>query len=90
LAHKHLYLGVLFDTQKKELLSDEQVMLSLVGGSTWSMMVKIGHNVDLVPEDGFVQSRSIYKVIEFKDALDVLGILEAIEALGYKRKKIRK
>lgn len=87
---KHLYLGVLFDTQKSELLSGRRVLFSLVGGSTWVMMVENGHNVSLVPEDDFVQVRSIYKVIEFKDALDASGILKAIEALGYKRKRIHK
>jgi len=86
---KHLYLGVLFDTQKSELLSGNRIMFSLVGGSTWTMMVESGHNVSLVPEDDFVQVRSIYKVIEFKDALDASGIIKAIEALGYKRKTIK-
>ncbi|XUW99726.1 MAG: hypothetical protein TUN42_07480 [Dehalogenimonas sp.] len=82
---KHFYLGVLFDTQKSELLSADRTVFSLVGGSTWKMMVEKGYNENLIPEGEYSRVRSIYKVIKFKDALDVLGVLNEIETLGYKR-----
>ncbi|NMM25845.1 MAG: hypothetical protein HHJ12_00845 [Glaciimonas sp.] len=82
---KHFYLGVLFDTQKDMLLSDEQVVFSLVGGSTWKMMVEVGRDVDLVPDGGVTKNKSTYRVIKFKDALDALGVIDTIESSGYVR-----
>lgn len=80
---KHLYLGVLFETQKDALLTEKTIHFSLVGGSTWQMMVDQGRNVDLVPEDGFVKRKSRYRVIEFRNALDAQQVVAAISSLGY-------
>src|SRR5690606_2371300 len=49
---KHFYLGVLFNTKKHLLLDSKEVVFTLVGGSTWQMMVTKGINVNLVPEGG--------------------------------------
>lgn len=82
---KHFYLGVLFDTQKDMLLSDKQVVFSLVGGSSWKMMIEKGRDVTLVPDGGVIKNKSTYRVTKFRDALDSLGVIDAIEASGYVR-----
>lgn len=58
---KNLYLCVLYDTAKKDLLTAETISLSLVGGSTWDMMRKSGLNVSLKPldDDSFATTSEI-------------------------------
>ncbi|WP_374464992.1 hypothetical protein [Chryseobacterium sp.] len=83
---KNFYLCVLFDTQKKDLLTADKIIFSLVGGSTWDMMLKSGVNTSLTPyDDDSFAVRSNYKVIKLCDALDARGIVKEIENLGYKR-----
>lgn len=82
---KELYLAVLFDIEKEELLEKEIINFYLIGGSTWEMMVQIGYDDPLTPVDALVPIKSKYKVIQFKDALDVEQIISAIVELGYNR-----
>ena len=82
---KNLYLGVLFETDKKLILEVEKIFFSLVGGSTWEMMVNIGEDELLKPEGGIVQNKSNYRVIKFMNALDIKGILKEFEKIGYTR-----
>jgi len=85
-VQKNLYLAVLFDTQKQDLLDADSISLSLVGGSTWKMMVEIGQNVTLVPfDDDSFAVRSSYRVVYLKDALDAAQVIDAIAALGYNK-----
>lgn len=80
---KDFYLSVLFDTSKIKLLTDDEIKFTLVGGSTWSMMIKIGYNTDLVPEDDSFAGKSNYRVIDLKNVLDAEGILNKIRKLDY-------
>jgi len=83
---KNLYLAVLFDTQKADLLDAESITFSLVGGSTWNMMVDIGTNVSLTPfDDDSFAVLSTYRVVFLKDALDAEQIIDAVADLGYNR-----
>lgn len=85
-VQKNLYLAVLFDTPKESLLDSDTITLSLVGGSTWDMMVRNGENVSLTPyDDDTFAVRSNYRVIQLKNALDAAQVLNAIAALGYPR-----
>lgn len=84
---KNLYLCVLFDTQKNDLLTADSVVFTLVGGSTWEMMVKQGVNTSLTPyDDDSFAVRSNYKVIKLSDALDASGVFNELEKLGYQKK----
>jgi hypothetical protein len=80
---KHLYLAALFEIPKSELLTADPLIFYLVGGSTWSMMAKIGYDDPLRPYDDLVPIQSTYKVIQLKNALDVLKVLDEIQKLGY-------
>jgi hypothetical protein len=84
-VQKDFYLAVLFDTQKKELLDVDEIIFSLVGGSTWNMMLKIGYDDPLMPYDDLIPIQSTYKVIELRNVLDSSQIIDAISDLGYKK-----
>lgn len=85
-VQKNLYLAVLFDTQKANLLTAETVTFSLVGGSTWDMMVDRGVNVTLTPwDDDSFAVRSTYRVVYLNNALDAPQVINAIEQLGYQK-----
>lgn len=85
-VQKDFYLAVLFDTPKKDLLDVEEIKFSLIGGSTWEMMMRIGYDDPLIPYDDLVPIESTYKVIALKDVLDTTQITTAISNLGYKQK----
>jgi hypothetical protein len=80
---KNFYLAVLFEIPKSDLLIADPLTFYLVGGSTWSMMEKIGYDDPLIPYDDLVPIQSTYKVIQLKNALDPLKVLDAIQNLGY-------
>ncbi len=85
---KNFYLCVLFDTRKEDLLTAEKVVFTLVGGSTWNMMINQGANTSLTPyDDDSFAVRSTYKVIKLSDALDARGVIAEIENLGYQKKQ---
>ena len=79
-------MAVLFDTPKKDLLDVDEIKFSLIGGSTWEMMMKIGYDDPLIPYDDLVPIESTYKVIALKDVLDATQLITAISNLGYKKK----
>src|SRR5690606_1457817 len=86
-VQKNLYLAVLFDTQKADLLTAETVTFSLVGGSTWDMMVNRGVNVALTPwDDDSFAVRSTYRVVYLNNALDATQVINAIKQLGYQKR----
>jgi hypothetical protein len=86
-VQKDLYLAVLFDTQKADLLTAETVTFSLVGGSTWDMMVNRGVNVALTPwDDDSFAVRSTYRVVYLNNALDAPQVINAIKQLGYQKR----
>jgi hypothetical protein len=85
-VQKDFYLAVLFDTPKKDLLDVEEIKFSLIGGSTWEMMMRIGYDDPLIPYDDLVPFESTYKVIDLKDVLDTTQLTTAISNLGYKQK----
>ena len=85
-VQKDFYLAVLFDTPKKDLLDVEEIKFSLIGGSTWEMMMTIGYDDPLTPYDDLVPIQSTYKVIALKDVLDTTQLIGAISDLGYKQK----
>ncbi|MGG7666581.1 hypothetical protein [Dyadobacter sp. BHUBP1] len=83
---KNMYLAVLFDTPKANLLTEDVVTFSLVGGSTWDMMMNQGSNVTLTPwdDDSFAQ-QSTYRVVFLNNALDTFQVINQIEQMGYER-----
>jgi hypothetical protein len=83
---KHLYLAVLFDTPKDSLLDADTVTFSLVGGSTWARMIEAGYNTDLIPENDSFATRSNYRVVDLKNALDTDQVVDAIANLNYNRR----
>ena len=83
-VQKDFYLAVLFDTPKKDLLDVDEIKFSLIGGSTWEMMMTIGYDDPLIPYDDLVPIESTYKVIALKNVLDTTQLITAISNLGYK------
>jgi len=84
-VQKNLYLAVLFNTPKDELLQGDRINFTLIGGSTWQMMVNIGYDDPLEPKDALVPIKSRYRVIQMKDVLDVEQVINNIASLGYNR-----
>jgi len=84
-VQKEFYLAVLFDTQKKDLFTVDEIHFSLIGGSTWDMMMNIGYDDPLKPFDDLIPIESTYKVIQLKDALDAVQIINKISEAGYQK-----
>ncbi len=83
---KNMYLAVLFDTPKLQLLDADTIVFSLVGGSTWDMMVSVGQNVTLAPwDDDSFAVLSSYRVVFLKDALDAEEVINSIQLLNYNK-----
>jgi len=82
---KHIYAAVLFDTKKTDLLETDAIDFSLVGGSTWQMMLSLGYDTNLNARNEENLLPGTYKVIGFKDALDVEQIENEIQKLGYNK-----
>lgn len=61
------------------------IVLYLIGGSTKSMMMndKIAFTSSLVAEDDITQTKTEYKVICLKDALDMAGFNQYMTNMGY-------
>ncbi|MBS1775435.1 MAG: hypothetical protein JSS64_04050, partial [Bacteroidetes bacterium] len=71
----------------QQLLTADTITFSLVGGSTWDMMVRVGQNVALTPwDDDSFAVRSTYRVVYLKNALDAPQVIDAISTLGYNRR----
>jgi hypothetical protein len=85
-VQKNMYLAVLFDASKQDLLTADTITFSLMGGSSWNMMVNVGQNVTLTPwDDDSFAVRSAYRVVYLKDALDATQVIDYIASLQYNK-----
>lgn len=80
---KDYYCGVLFETQKDQLLDSDEIVFYLVGSSTWKMMVEIGYDTDLNAWDANSLQPGKYRVIQYKNTLDVDQLMQLIKSTGY-------
>lgn len=80
---KNLYCGVLFETQKNDLLNSEIVNFSLVGSSTWNMLITNGFNTPLNAWDGFAIEPGDYRVLRYMDTMDTSKVIEYLKSIGY-------
>lgn len=80
---KIIYCGVLFETPKNDLLTANNIILYLVGSSTWNMMMNIGINTKLNASDAISISPGNYKVVYYKDSMDINQFKTYMESLGY-------
>ena len=80
---KDFYCGVLFETQKDDLLNANEIVFYLVGSSTWDMMLKIGKDKALNAYDAISIQPGIYRVIEYKNTLDVEQLIGYLKDIGY-------
>lgn len=83
---KNMYCGVLFETQKTNILSANEIIFYLVGSSTWDMMLKIGVDTELNAWDAIALAPGKYKVVYYKDSMDLIQLNDYIESLGYTKK----
>lgn len=83
---KNIYCGVLFETQKTNILSAEEIVFYLVGSSTWDMMLNIGIDTELNAKDAIALEPGKYKVVYYKDSMDLVQFNNYIKSLGYSRK----
>ena len=84
---KDLYCGVLFETSKGNLLDDDEVIFWLVGSSTWDMMINLGIDTELNADDVIALSPGKYKVVYYKDSMDLMQFNEYLVSKGYSIKK---
>lgn len=82
---KDFFASVLFETSKLKLLTDNNIVFYLVGGSTKEMMLddSIAYNDSLVAEDDIAQVETKYRLIKLKDALDIDGFNNYMRKRGY-------
>lgn len=80
---KNFYCGVLFETQKKDILTSEIIKFSLVGSSTWEMILNDGFNTHLNAWDGFAIEPGNYRVLEYMNTLDTNKFIEFLKSIGY-------
>lgn len=83
---KDFFGSVLFETPKEYLLNQEEdTVLYLIGGSTKTMMQNeaIAFNTALVAEDDLTESKTNYRVVYLKDALDMDGFESYMLSLGF-------
>lgn len=86
---KDFFGSVLFETPKEHLLHmDGDTVLYLIGGSTKAMMQNdnIAFNTSLVAEDDLTETKTNYRVVYLKDALDMTGFESYMESLGFSKK----
>jgi len=84
--NKDFFGSVLFETSKNDILDSDEVIFYLIGGSTREMMNSyLCYTSDLTAEDDLTQTKTKYRVINLKDALDILGFEGYLNSLGYKK-----
>lgn len=84
---KDFFGCVLFQTAKENIVKDDsEIVLYLIGGSTKLMMMndEIAFIANLVAEDDITQTKTQYRVIRLKDALDMAGFNQYMIDMGYK------
>lgn len=86
-ADKDFFACALFETQKTQLLSANEVVFYLVGGSSKQMMEDdtLAYEADLIAEDDIVKQKTKYRVIELQNALDMAGFERYLQAFGYQQ-----
>lgn len=77
---KDLFVSVLFETQKDRLLEDEVINFSLIGGATANMLREKGYTSDLIAEGDMTQTKTSYRLLNIKDAMDMATIEQWILA----------
>lgn len=85
---KDFFMAVLFENKKETVLTDEQVILYLVGGSTKEMMESsIAEDTYLSPKDNpsKITEKTKYRGIKLYDALDIAGLEIYFRCMGYKK-----
>lgn len=85
---KDFFGSVLFETPKEHLLNlEKETVLYLIGGSTKAMMQNenIAFNTSLVAEDDLTETKTNYRVVYLKDALDMEGFECYMDSLGFKK-----
>lgn len=80
---KDFYCGVLFETQKDDLLNVDDIVFYLVGSSTWDMMLKLGKDKALNAYDAISIQPGNYRVVQYKDTLDVEQLIGYLKNIGY-------
>lgn len=87
---KDFFACVLFETQKQAIINASEIIFYLVGGSTRAMMMNdnISFVSDLVAEDDYTQTKTRYKVIKLKDAMDINDFENYLIQMGYKKQKV--
>lgn len=80
---KDFYCGVLFETQKDDLLNVDEIVFYLVGSSTWDMMLKLGKDKALNAYDAISIQPGNYRVVQYKDTLDVEQFIDYLKNIGY-------
>lgn len=71
---KDLFVSVLFDTQKENLLEDDILYFSLIGGATANMLRDKGYTSDLIAEGDMTQVKTSYRLLNIKDAMDMAAV----------------
>lgn len=84
-VQKNFYACVLFETNKEQILDEDEIVFYLIGGSTWEMMMTKGQDLNLQAEGVFSNVRSTYRVVYVKDALDITEFEKTMIQLGYNR-----
>lgn len=83
---KDFFGCVLFQTSKANILDpNSDIVLYLIGGSTKEMMRddEIAYEDNLVAEDDITETKTKYRVIDLKNALDMDGFNQYMIDLGY-------
>lgn len=78
---KDLFVSVLFDTQKENLLEDDMLYFSLIGGATADMLREKGYTSDLIAEGDMTQVKTSYRLLNIKDAMDMAAVEQWLIAL---------
>lgn len=83
-VNKDFFASVLFETQKTNIITANQIVFYLIGGSTREMMNSpLCYQTDLTAEDDLTEQKTRYKVIALKNALDMNGFRSYMNTLGY-------
>lgn len=83
-VNKDFFASVLFETQKLNITTANQITFYLIGGSTRNMMNStLCYEADLTAEDDLTEEKTKYKVIDLKNALDMNGFRNYMSTLGY-------
>ena len=82
---KDFFAMVLFETRKDVLFESDTIKFYLIGGSTKEMFKddKIAYTDDLIAEGDSTKTKTKYRIIKLKDALDIDGFKNYMHVIGY-------